>query len=479
MDIGCFSRLYSATLRKIGLRKKIDHVPLRQQIHLRNISQNLEKMASENKEFTLVAETILAQETAKKCWFFSRKRKAKREPLFSLSDVELEKEEKEVLLPIPEEADENLELEKEKEEKEVLLPSPEEADGAKDEKKKICDCDENESTRKKKKDEESVVVINTNTDDEKSTKEEKREKLLAFLPPGLRAKVFVTNFFEHYKLSPHVVGIGVHGKVFSCHENKSGEKFAVKLMECTIENLTSLEHHLSLLPHENILHIEAVYVNQLVDEKFCPFLRYNLNLKEGLHTIIISKLMKGQDLYYQLIETTAINSELVIKKILKKVVQGLCHIHSKGLVHGDMKLENIFCDNYDVADSDVVIADFDFVKDQRQRPRDISFTKAYISPEIIDNITCKRLDLPLSPISSASDMWALGVVLYVLLHRRFPFHDSSPDISVEYAKQVMDARFYVSKTVSKEAKHLLSILLQRKPEFRPTAEQVLQHVFLK
>ena len=144
-------------------------------------------------------------------------------------------------------------------------------------------------------------------------------------------------------------------------------------MECTIENLTSLEHHLSLLPHENIHHIEAIYVNQLVDEKYCPFLKYNLSLKEGLHVIIISRLMKGQDLYFQLIEKSSIYSELGVKKILKKVVQGLCHIHYKGLVHGDIKLEKILCDDYDV-----VIADLHFVSDKRQRPRDIMCTHAYI-----------------------------------------------------------------------------------------------------
>jgi calcium-dependent protein kinase len=101
-----------------------------------------------------------------------------------------------------------------------------------------------------------------------------------------------------------------------------------------------------------------------------------------------------------------------------------------------------------------------------------------VSPELIDNITSKRLRLPLNPITPASDMWAFGVLLYILLHKQFPFYDSSPLISVEFSRNVLDANFQISKKISNEAKHLLSILLQRNPEFRPTAEQVLQHPFM-
>lgn len=127
-------------------------------------------------------------------------------------------------------------------------------------------------------------------------------------------------------------------------------------------------------------------------------------------------------------------SEAGAKAVLKMVVDGVSYLHSNGITHRDVKLENLLCKSQR-EDSPVMIADFglahvrsdwcdqtrlDWCDRTRTRPPDGSRmsttcgTAEYMSPEMLGGEEyCAKVD-----------MWAVGVVAYAVLSGDMPFEDS-------------------------------------------------------
>lgn len=90
---------------------------------------------------------------------------------------------------------------------------------------------------------------------------------------------------------------------------------------------------------------------------------------------------------------------------------------------------------------------------------------AYISPEVLN---CKEAGYS----GKAADVWAMGVILYTLLHGRYPFQDTH--INRLFSK-IQRGTYILSHNLSSPCRALLKSLLSFDPTKRPSAEQVLQH----
>ncbi|WKY02669.1 hypothetical protein Q1695_016157 [Nippostrongylus brasiliensis] len=146
-----------------------------------------------------------------------------------------------------------------------------------------------------------------------------------------------------------------------------------------------------------------------------------------------------------------------------EVLSALQHIHSLSYVHRDVKPENILV----AATGHIMISDFGSVKDlsgapekyndsgSEKRLRRSSFvgTAQYVSPEVLEG----------QPVSPATDLWALGVVIYQFLTGRHAFHDES-----EYLiyKRIQKLLFSYPPEFPDTAKDLIDRLLVIKPEYR-------------
>lgn len=159
-------------------------------------------------------------------------------------------------------------------------------------------------------------------------------------------------------------------------------------------------------------------------------------------------------------------SENEARGILRDVVAGLKFLHSRGIIHRDLKLSNILLSE----SGEAKIADFglavgtttnDFGDSQE---RTICGTPNYLAPEILNKLNYGR----------AADIWSLGCLLYSFLTGKPPF--DSPDLKETFTR-VKSLDYQIPAGVSASATDLITRLLAKDPETRPTFDQIIWHPF--
>ncbi len=155
-----------------------------------------------------------------------------------------------------------------------------------------------------------------------------------------------------------------------------------------------------------------------------------------------------------------------------QILNGLSYIHQQGVLHRDIKPANLFLD----ANMRVKIADFGLA--ERLRPdgsstrRTFCGTPSFIAPEVIR----KR-----GGHTAESDVWAVGITMYMLLVGRPPFEGSSTDATY---RRILRATTLIWPSgghlgVSDAAKDVVQLMLQHEPTQRITVARCKGHVFFQ
>lgn len=160
------------------------------------------------------------------------------------------------------------------------------------------------------------------------------------------------------------------------------------------------------------------------------------------------------------------------KLLFSQVAQAVAACHQAGIVLRDLKLRKfVFKDlqrtelKLETLDDGVVLEDVG----SNDRLNDKHGCPVYVSPEILS-----PSGMPYS--GKAADCWSLGVMLYTMLVGRYPFHD--PDPSALFSK-IRRGTYSLPESLSSKAKCLIRNLLRHDPEERLTAEEILDHPWLK
>lgn len=109
-----------------------------------------------------------------------------------------------------------------------------------------------------------------------------------------------------------------------------------------------------------------------------------------------------------LMRKTRTITEATAKLIFKQIFEGVRHCHEKRISHRDLKLENILVDE----NNGVKIIDFGFSSKCGQKLQNFCGTPPYMAPEIAGRVPYH---------GEPADMWALGILLYLMLFGKFPF----------------------------------------------------------
>ena len=192
---------------------------------------------------------------------------------------------------------------------------------------------------------------------------------------------------------------------------------------------------------------------------------YEVFKEENNRFKIIMELCHGGDLF-----SRSPYTEKQAAKIVHQILRAVAYMHKMGVIHRDLKHENILFLNSE--SSKIKIIDFGLSVKYETFDKELSKrvgTVWTMSPECLRG----------TPYSSQTDMWSIGCVVYTLLGGAKPFIDQ--DIRVTL-KNILLARYGFEdesfSTVSDEAKDFVDKLLRVDPDERMTAEEALQHKWL-
>lgn len=147
--------------------------------------------------------------------------------------------------------------------------------------------------------------------------------------------------------------------------------------------------------------------------------------------------------------------EPIAREIILQVVQAMLYCHSRGVVHRDLKLENVLFKNTSKDDYFVKVVDFGIAGVAQDKVD--SGTLAYMAPECLD-----RAGASTTP---AIDVWAIGVMFYTMVYGELPFYASEEKNLVK--KIVNDPiRFKKSQPITELGKNVMTSMLHKDPTQR-------------
>jgi serine/threonine protein kinase len=161
-------------------------------------------------------------------------------------------------------------------------------------------------------------------------------------------------------------------------------------------------------------------------------------------------------------------TEDLLKKIFRGMVCGLDYLHSRNVVHRDIKPQNILLNTELLAK----IADFGQAQvfEESDMQRSTVGTYYFFPPE-----SCKSDASEFS--GKAADIWALGLSLYIIIYKNLPFWSESL-IGLFETIQSFELKFGDFPVLSEDLKDLMSKLLDKNPETRIKMLELLQHPWL-
>ena len=311
---------------------------------------------------------------------------------------------------------------------------------------------------------------------------------------------YIKNYYKKYNVYPptkinfykygRLIGQGAFGKVNIGLNVLSGRVVAIKSFnkdKLTInsENMKKIMYETNLmqkLNHPNITKILEMFE----DDKYI---------------LIIMEYINGGNLF-SFVKKRRKLSEKIAKFLFKQIILGIKHIHSKNIVHRDIKLENILID----LNNRVKICDFGIgviLRSEDELLYDQCGTPMYMAPEII--LSSKKKGYKGFPV----DIWSSGIALYIMLSGTLPFniknkskkerknmknsgnsengenYEENDDISLsnnnnyELQYSIINKNPKTIEKISDEARDILRGLLNKDPDKRLTIDEILNHPWLK
>ena len=276
--------------------------------------------------------------------------------------------------------------------------------------------------------------------------------------------------FNSKYLKIQELGMGAFSKVFRVEHKSTNEVFACKeLLKSKIKDAQKFKKEIDIMTkcdHPNIVKLVEIYENKRY---------YEIITEELCGGSLLERLMKKMD------DDGETFSEKDAAFIFKQIISAINYCHKEGIVHRDLKMENVLF--LDKKKLDIKIIDFGLseyskyqlislknllAEDKTVIMHETVGTPHYIAPEVLKE-----------KYNQKCDIWSAGVILYAMLSGTFPFKGKTDkEIYKSILKRKYEYPDKIWKNISKEAKDLINNMLC-KEEKRFSAEQVLNHAWLK
>jgi len=249
----------------------------------------------------------------------------------------------------------------------------------------------------------------------------------------------------------NVVGEGVYGKVRKAHRVDNPSKFfAIKsLSKSKIKNMGQLEKELdiiSTLDHPNIINFFEYYED-----------------KQYFH--IITEICSGLDLFDKFKDTEIEESKIIT--VFSQIVYAIYYSHNQGIIHRDLKLENIIFENTS-EEAQIKIIDWGLsakFENETNRLKTQTGTPQYIAPEVFKGC-----------YDSQCDIWSIGVMAYEMIVWKFPYNGKTvEEYQLSLKNDVVNYDYSAFKKVSSKCIDFIKGCLQKNPIKRLTIKQCFEH----
>ena len=258
------------------------------------------------------------------------------------------------------------------------------------------------------------------------------------------------------------LGSGAFAEVRLCLHKRTGKKFAAKIVDKKKFALNkelrsgSFKDEVEILKTINnpyIVRVEDIY-------------------ETDTYLTIILQYVSGGDLFDKVVALKRYDEESA-KIVFYQMAHAVKYLHDRGIAHRDLKPEN-FLVLSSKSDLHVLMGDFGLARvfdGSASFMKTLCGTPQYLAPEIVKQAKLNKM----TGYTQAVDVWALGVVLYILLAGYPPFGPKDFD-------DIVNARFDFSnsrwKTVSTDAKNLITRMLKKEASERISIQECCSDVWL-
>ncbi|BGP03667.1 hypothetical protein NBRC10513v2_007402 [Rhodotorula toruloides] len=252
-----------------------------------------------------------------------------------------------------------------------------------------------------------------------------------------------------------VIGEGTFGKVRLGVHRLTGTRVAIKQVPKSLPSYspTDPSSPLSLLTreihhHRRLRHPHVLSLFELIATESSIYL--------------VTELCAGGELFDYLVEHGRLSLPET-RRIFGQLVLGVAYLHREGVVHRDLKLENVLLDE----NVNVKIADLGFGREfEKGKWLETRVgTLGYMAPEVVAGSKY---------LGEQVDVWSLGVILYALVTGSLPFDDDDEGIMRQL---ILDCKYEMPEWLDEDASSLIRSILTRDPLLRPSLKQILAHPF--
>ena len=259
-----------------------------------------------------------------------------------------------------------------------------------------------------------------------------------------------------------MLGRGAYGEVVACMENSSRKVYACKILKPK-----------ELLETEDGPNVIGRLRNEIASLSYLaghPNIIQLIDVYETNTTLyMVQEMCRGGNLM-QLIEKSAPISEQVAAQLFRGMIKSVLHCHQMGIVHRDIKPDNFLLSKKG-PEAVLKLADFGLSCFHRnEMMTEAVGSPFYMAPEMIRR----------RQYSVEADIWSCGISLYRMLSGHMPINGKTSREVFQVLKHSPQPDFSdpVWKTISFEAKQLVSMLLKSDPQLRVHGQDVLRHSWL-
>mmetsp|Transcript_58933 Transcript_58933/g.108010 ORF Transcript_58933/g.108010 Transcript_58933/m.108010 type:complete len:502 (+) Transcript_58933:88-1593(+) len=261
---------------------------------------------------------------------------------------------------------------------------------------------------------------------------------------------------EFYDIDKKKLGEGSYGAVSKCSNKATGVTRAVKsISKSQMKNLDRFKQEIAIMKimdHPNIIKLYESF-------------------EDHRNIYLILELCTGGELFDRIIDAGHF-TEVQAAIVMQNMFRAMFYMHENHICHRDLKPENFLFTTKDAIEK-AALKVIDFGLACKFSADQVLTTKAgtpyYVAPQVLAG-----------KYDQAADLWSLGVIMYVVLCGYPPFYGET-DADVLAKVRLGNFSFNAAdwKSVSEDAKNLIRMLLKMNPRDRYTAEQALNHVWVR